>query len=299
MENKIFISSTFIDLKEHREAVINTIRHLGAIDKSMEYFGARDDRPKDECIRVISEESDIFVGIYAHRYGYIPDGEKISIMELEYESATVSGLPRFIYLIDPETPWKPLYIDTNESKLKLDHFKEKLQANHICQFFSNKYELTTQIAADLGRYFSINKIKQISLPVKATGLVSEAPDERRELSTEEQDHKDRLGKTYIDSRGIFLAHAITPSKVKGQKLDVFIYLIRGGFEDIPDVDSAEFFLGYYWNDQIFNVKNEGGYIGISTSAYAPFLCTCRINFKDGSKAYLNRYIDFEMERVFR
>ncbi len=78
----VFVSSTFTDLKDYREAVCNGIRKLGAIDVSMENFGSRDERPKDECLKLV-RENDTFVGIYAHRYGFIPDGDSISLTEAE------------------------------------------------------------------------------------------------------------------------------------------------------------------------------------------------------------------------
>ncbi len=63
---RVFVSSTYTDLREYRDAVQKAIRQLGSIDISMENFGAKDDRPKAECLRVIREESDLFVGIYAY-----------------------------------------------------------------------------------------------------------------------------------------------------------------------------------------------------------------------------------------
>ena len=138
MNKHIFVSSTSLDLVDFRQCVQEAIRQFGGIDVSMENFGARDERPKEECLRLIAEESDIFVGIYAHRYGFIPDGDSISITEAEYEAATLAGIPRFIYLVDDNTPWIPNYIDTGEAKEKLLKLKSKLKANHICSFLRIK-----------------------------------------------------------------------------------------------------------------------------------------------------------------
>src|SRR5436853_592668 len=96
---RVFVSSTFTDLVEYRQAVRDAIRQLGGVDISMEHFGARDERPKDECLRLIAEESDFFVGVYAHRYGYVPEGDNLSITEAEYDAATSAGLPRLIYIV--------------------------------------------------------------------------------------------------------------------------------------------------------------------------------------------------------
>lgn len=154
MEKRIFVSSTFSDLTDYRKSVREAIRQLGAIDVSMEHFGAREERPKAECLRLIKEESDIFVGIYAHRYGFIPEGDDISITEAEYEEATSAGLPRLIYILDDSTPWIPALVDRGGAGERVQALKAKLKTNHICAFFANPDALATKVAADLGRHFS-------------------------------------------------------------------------------------------------------------------------------------------------
>ena len=162
---RVFISSTFLDLVEHRKAVEKVVRQLDAVDISMEHLGARDERPKDECIRLIKEEMDVFVGIYAHRYGHIPDGEAISITEAEYEAATDVGTRRLVYMVNPSTPWVPTYVDAGESAQKLEAFKKRLQSRHMCAFFSSADGLAASVAADLGRYFA--SVQQRQPPRKA------------------------------------------------------------------------------------------------------------------------------------
>lgn len=113
MNRCVFVSSTFVDLKDHRLTVQKAIKQLGAVDISMENFGARDERPKKECLHIIGEECDTFVGIYAHRYGFVPKGERKSITESEYDAA--GHLPRFIYLVNEDVPWAPKFIDQGTS----------------------------------------------------------------------------------------------------------------------------------------------------------------------------------------
>jgi hypothetical protein len=290
MKKQIFISSTFEDLKDYRASIQETVRQIGANDISMEYFGARDERPKQECIRIINDESDIFVGVYAHRYGFIPDGENISILEAEYDAATISNLPRFIYLLDEDTPWRPGFIDTGQSAQKLKQFKKKVKANHICKFFNNKDKLASFVAADLGRHFSRKEIKRVEESTRDL-----AP---QNLETEREWTTFRNG-VYEKNRGIFMTHVIEPSKREGQLYDIFIYLIRHKSIDLSDVEYAEFFFGHMWHDKIYKIKNTGGLIGIIPSAYGEFLCTCRVTFTDGYQINIHRYIDFEAERVGR
>ncbi len=302
MSKRVFISSTYVDLVSYRATVQKAIRQLDALDVSMENFGARDERPKDECLRLIQEESDVFVGVYAHRYGYVPIGDTQSVTEAEYEAAALAGIPRFIYLVDDEMPWKPSYMERGESETKLHKFKERLKTSHICKFFSTEHDLAAKVAADLGRHFSLPKVKQISVPQLVGAGVSRKGKRRinRVYSSEEE----RMLDQYLDSVrqpsvGISLVHIIRPSEIEGQKFDVFIYLVWMGMRELPGVDHAEFFLGAHWDNRVFRVENEGDYVGISTSAYAPFLCACRVTFEDGHEVYLNRYIDFEMGRVFQ
>jgi tetratricopeptide (TPR) repeat protein len=157
MNKRVFVSSTFMDLKAFREAVRNAIRQLGAIDISMEHFGARDERPKAECLRLIREDSEVFVGIYAHRYGHVPEGDEISITEAEYDAATVSGMPRFIYLVDEATPWVLAHVDKGRAKTSLLKLKKKLKASRVFDTFTSADDLATKVAADLGRHFSANR----------------------------------------------------------------------------------------------------------------------------------------------
>src|SRR4051812_12647140 len=172
MPHRVFLSSTFTDLAKHREAVRDGIRLLGAIDVSMEHFGARDDRPADECMRLVKQESDLFVGIYAHKYGFIPKGADLSICEMEYKAASDASLPRFIYIVDEKHPWLPAEIDFGENAAKLQAFKNALGANHICQRFGNRDNLATKVVADIGRHIAMRSATKVGpgLPVQDVGL---------------------------------------------------------------------------------------------------------------------------------
>ena len=105
-----------------------------------------------------------------------------------------------------------------------------------------------------------------------------------------------------ESRGLHLVHVIGPSDRGPEWFDVFVYLVghkRAEFDlpaDMADVAMAEFFLGRYWGNTIYPVENnrDGKRIGLSTSAYGPTLCVCRVHFVDGHTAVLTRYLDFEM-----
>jgi hypothetical protein len=295
MNQRVFLSSTFADLVEHRKAVQEAIRQLGARDVSMEHFGARDERPAEECMRLVREASDLFVGIVAHRYGFVPDGSEVSVSELEYRAASEASLPRFIYIVDENHPWLPAHIDTGPSRERLIAFKAALLKRHMCQSFGTQDQLATKVVADLGRHLAMQSVHRVGpgIPVRDIGLdslrgaVGETPDEWNA----------RRHGVYEDHRRLFLTHVIRPSMKSGQRFDVFIYLIRHRSDDVSDVRVAEFFLGPSWENRVFPAVRENGFIGISTSAFGTFLCICRVTFTDGHHTYLERYIDFETQRT--
>jgi len=103
---------------------------------------------------------------------------------------------------------------------------------------------------------------------------------------------------YEENRQLFIVHILSPSKIPGQKYDIFIYLIRHKSNDFSDIEYADFYFGRHWGNRIFREKSNNGLIGIRTSAFGSFLCVCRVKFNDGYSAELSRYIDFEMSRLF-
>ena len=88
---RVYLSSTYEDLKEYREAVFAALEKGGLEVARMEAYTAADERPLDLCLRDVAQ-SDIYVGLYAWRYGYEPPAEHgnpdgKSITELEYRQA--------------------------------------------------------------------------------------------------------------------------------------------------------------------------------------------------------------------
>lgn len=171
MAHRVFLSSTFVDLTYHRTSVQAGLRQLGAVDVSMENFGARDERTLSECVRLVKDESVIFVGIYAHRYGHVPEDSTCSISELEYIAATEAKLPRFLYLVDEQEPWLPAHIDSGEAKQRLDSFKASLKKRHICQSFGTRDQLATKVVADVARHIAFKATHRVEpgYPLKTLG----------------------------------------------------------------------------------------------------------------------------------
>ncbi len=106
---RILISSTAMDLIDHRKAVEDAILRHEHLPIGMERFGAIA-RPPIEVCREKVLGSDAVVVMVAHRYGWVPseeqggDGKK-SITRYEVETALAEGIPVLAYLVDPKHPW--------------------------------------------------------------------------------------------------------------------------------------------------------------------------------------------------
>ena len=87
------ISSTSVDLPEHRQQAMDACLRQGIFPIAMEHLPARD----ADAIRVSLEmvdKADIYIGIYAWRYGHVPERHDITITEMEFNRASVPLLPR-------------------------------------------------------------------------------------------------------------------------------------------------------------------------------------------------------------
>jgi len=57
---KIYVSSTFLDLQEHRAQVEKVIRRMGHTDVAMEYYVAEDMRPTAKCLADVAS-CDVYI----------------------------------------------------------------------------------------------------------------------------------------------------------------------------------------------------------------------------------------------
>ena len=99
---RIYVSSSYTDLKVHRQSVYKVLRQMGHDVIAMEDYSATEKRLTDKCLSDVSA-ADVYVGIFAWRYGYIPNGEARSISELEFRVAVKSEIPMLLFLVADDT----------------------------------------------------------------------------------------------------------------------------------------------------------------------------------------------------
>jgi hypothetical protein len=146
---KVFLGSTFRDLKGHRQAVRDAINRLdGCKCIAMEDFGSHSGQPKEVC-REPAAGCDIFVGLVGRYYGFVPEGETVSITELEYETARSLCLPRLLFVADDS--FTPVFIRESEAAYtRQEQLRARILAGETVDQFGNDAEkLAARVAAAL------------------------------------------------------------------------------------------------------------------------------------------------------
>src|SRR5882724_613538 len=98
----VMISSTALDLPEHRKEAMDACLRQGMFPKMMDHLPASDAEAISVSLKMV-DEADIYVLILAHRYSYVPKTNnpgQISITEMEYNRAVARKIPRLIFVID-------------------------------------------------------------------------------------------------------------------------------------------------------------------------------------------------------
>ncbi len=98
---QVFISSTYLDMREERQAAVEAVLRAGHIPAGMELF-ASGDKSQWETITRWIDESDVFLLILGGRYGSIESESKKSYIELEYRYAIDQKKPHFAAVIAKE-----------------------------------------------------------------------------------------------------------------------------------------------------------------------------------------------------
>lgn len=124
------VSSTTDDLGKFREIAADAIREVQFEPVT------QDVKPTDGVSGAstwslnLVDEADSFVGIIAFRYGALsPGGEKKSYTELEYDRARKRGIPCHMFLLKPDAPWLPKFVD--DDKTRVNAFRARVSSEQL------------------------------------------------------------------------------------------------------------------------------------------------------------------------
>jgi len=145
---QVFVSSTYMDLREERSAVIRVLMEMNCIPAGMELFPAADEEQFKFIQRVI-DDCDYYVVIIGNRYGSVA-AEGISYTEKEYDYALQKGLRVLAFLHDnpSEIPFGKSDIDP-KLRERLLAFREKVKAGRLVKTWKTADQLRTEVVLSL------------------------------------------------------------------------------------------------------------------------------------------------------
>src|SRR5690348_8372018 len=147
----VMISCTARDLPEHRKEVLDACLRQGMFPLMMEHLPASDSEAITASLKMV-DDADIYLGIFAHRYGYVPKGDYISITEMEYNRAVERGIPRLIFLMHDDHPIKAADVEKGEGAVKLERLKGRLATERVVNFFKSPADLRAHVIHSLSQY---------------------------------------------------------------------------------------------------------------------------------------------------
>jgi len=83
---QVFVSSTYLDLREERQSVIQALLIAGCIPAGMELFPAGNDE-KWRLIQRVINECDYYVLVIGGKYGSLDPTTELSYTEMEFDYA--------------------------------------------------------------------------------------------------------------------------------------------------------------------------------------------------------------------
>ena len=171
---RIFVSSSFEDLREHRAAAIRVLRQLGHEVLAMEDMIAGSAAPLAKVLEMV-DRSEAYVGLFAWRYGFMPSpaaeshppgvvkipivngaaAGQTSITHYEYLRAKERKLSIMAFLLDEHYPWPPQLIDGfDQSRAqapantdKIRDLRQVLQQERVVSWFTTPSDLEARVSA--------------------------------------------------------------------------------------------------------------------------------------------------------
>ncbi len=156
----IYLSSTYEDLKDYRSVVFDALRRSGYEVIAMEDYVARDDRPLKACLDDVGR-ADIYVGLFAFRYGYIPpadhgNADEKSITELEFRFADSSPNTHCLLFIMDEKAgaiqFSDAYSGEGDKGERIRRFRDELRREKMASSFTSPHELASKVQSAVKIY---------------------------------------------------------------------------------------------------------------------------------------------------
>jgi hypothetical protein len=168
---QVFVSSTFRDLIDERQAVLRAVLELDHMPAGMELFPAADESAW-QLIKDVIDASDYYVLIIGGRYGST-DEAGIGYTEKEYDYAisTKKSVVPLLYE-KPETLRRDKTETDEAAWKKLEAFRKKVEKRHTCVYWNSADDLKAKVILGLTtatkRHPAVGWIRADQMPTGAT-----------------------------------------------------------------------------------------------------------------------------------
>jgi hypothetical protein len=151
---QVFVSSTYADLQQERQKVLQALMEMDCIPAGMELFPAADDEQWAFIKRII-DDCDYYILIIGGRYGSL-SVQGISYTEMEFDYAISRGLKvlAFVHGSPGDLTVAKSDIDP-DLRAKLAAFRAKVCADRLVKFWNNASELPGLVALSLQKTIKI------------------------------------------------------------------------------------------------------------------------------------------------
>ncbi len=157
----VMVSSTFADLKRHREELMKALRKEELFAVGMEEYVPAPDGDVISSSLDMVRKSSAYIGLISHRYGQVVEcatrnPDSYSVSRLEFEEAQRLGLPTLVFVMGDDHPVKRAEVETDLGKIaKLEAYRERAKEGRVYVVFNSLEEFTREAistAARLRRY---------------------------------------------------------------------------------------------------------------------------------------------------
>lgn len=147
---QVFVSSTYVDLQEERQSVLQTLMEMDCIPAGMELFPAADEE-QWEFIKRIIDDCDYYLLIIGGRYGSTAD-DGLSYTEKEFDYAVSKGIKviALLHKSPDDLPRSKSEIEEDNYN-KLQSFRSKVSDGRLVRFWDNAAQLPGEVSLSLNK----------------------------------------------------------------------------------------------------------------------------------------------------
>jgi hypothetical protein len=204
----VMLSSTFLDLEQHRAAVIAAMNGLQLTPLAQEFDAAISDSDLIKASLDKVDKADAYVGLIGSRYGQRPlcpvrNPEQLSLIELEFRRAVERGLPRCTFIMGAAHVLTRADLDRSiaegmESHIKQREFSERVKKERITAEFTSADDLKAKATTSFVALREVLDRTEAASAPSATPALPPSPDENLPITPPAFHY---VRKPYVEKQG--------------------------------------------------------------------------------------------------